>query len=316
MGVAASVGDSTLERYVLLAFVDGDDQSCSNKLLEELLWPWPFAGFDQGGGGGGGGGEGVGDAYWDDVMIVARVDLDGDTESDASFLAARFGVSARLGSNSCPTILLLNRGDRLEQEQRLDPAAAKASFEPQHFVNAEAFSAFVWPRLKVTVRFENKSLWPLDMWWLDGTLGKSQGVLQIGEAYTASTFLTHVFIFRPTKVEGHSLTNESSLLWYTAKVQDDGQTIHIAPRCFETHGDCKRWRAEGFCDTTRPSWYVQQNPQFAPWVQQNCILSCGKTCLADTDRARRPSSTSRSSYHPDHWYHTMLGGHDHDHEEL
>jgi hypothetical protein len=140
--------------------------------------------------------------------------------------------------------------------------------------------------------------------------------LQIGEAYTASTFLTHVFIFRPTKVEGHSLTNESSLLWYTAKVQDDGQTIQIAPRCFETHGDCKRWRAEGFCDTTRPSWYVQQNPQFAPWVQQNCILSCGKTCLADTDRARRPSSTSRSSYHPDHWYHTMLGGHDHDHEEL
>ena len=302
--------DVLLDRYVLLAFINAGDEDCSHKLLNELLFPWPFAGYSSEGGKDGSSSDSVGDAYWDDILVIGKVKLNGRPDSAASRLAARFGIDAQLDAQSCPTILLLNRGERIERRDPADPTPAPGRFQPQVFVSAVAFSAFIWPQLKVTVSFINLSLWPVDMWWLDGTLGKKIAVLQIGESYTSSTFLSHVFIFRPTKVEGYGLTNESSLLWYTAKVDDDGKQVPILPRCHEIHGDCVRWRSEGFCDTTGvPSVYVLQNPGFAPWVQQNCIVSCGKGCASDRlqeqqEQQQQQQRGGRGGHLPAHTYHT------------
>lgn len=290
----AGGSEGVLERYVLLAFVDVGDEDCAHRLSNELLFPWPFAGYSDG--------SVMGDVYFDDIMLVAKVELDGLSTSDSGLLAARFGVSPSV-RGVCPTIALINRGEPLEPSQE---SASRNYYDPQVYINAWAFSAAIWPKLKVSVTFINRSYWPLDMWWLDGTLGKKITVLAIGETYTSATFLSHVFIFRPTMVEGHSLTNESSLLWFTAKVTDDGSQVPILPRCFESHGDCKRWKSEGFCDTTTPSWYVQQNPSFAPWVQENCILSCAKGCLSDR-LVRRRGALARL---PDHSYHSIAGPHD------
>ena len=38
---------------------------------------------------------------------------------------------------------------------------------------------------------------------------------------------------------------QSSVFWYTSRIQDDGEEIHIQPRCFDHHSDCERWAREG-----------------------------------------------------------------------
>lgn len=280
----ASDDGVTLERYVLLAFTDGGDD-CSHKLLSELLFPWPFAGHSEGGGHGEG-------SYWDDIIVVGRVDV---KDAASVKLAKHFGVSGLENAPMCPAFVMLNRGDTLF------PRHAPS---PQRFASAEAFSAFVWPLLKVSVTFINDSPWELDFWWLDGTLGQKVAILQVGERYAASTFLSHTFIFRPTFVEGHSLTNASSLMWFTAKVHHDGSEINIVPRCLDKHGDCARWKSEGFCEHGKgstPSWYVQQNPTFSPWVRENCVVSCGRRCQAKSTKYGR----NARGHHEEHRYHSQ-----------
>jgi len=279
LSVAAGDDSHTLERFVLLAFVDSSGESeCTRKLKEEILFPWPFAGYSESTSGGG-----HGDAYWDDILTVGRVVLDGRSDSAAGRLAAALGLAPSFsGAAQCPQVVLLSKGLELEHGR---VAHAQAYSPP----SAELFSEWVWPQLSISVTFVNKSLWPLSFWWLDGTLGKRLKELEVGERYQAHTFLSHVFILRPTFVEGNSLTNESSLLWYTAKLQDHGREVEINNRCIDRHGDCQRWRQEGFCDSDprrSRSWYVQQNPGHCAWTLDNCVVSCKRKCQAEVIRER------------------------------
>lgn len=82
--------------------------------------------------------------------------------------------------------------------------------------------------------------------WLDGLRGKDLGKLKPNDWYTSNTFLSHSFFFRAEHVTGHILTNESALLWYTARdINDDGKEFYIWPKCFDLSGDCPRWKKEG-----------------------------------------------------------------------
>jgi hypothetical protein len=63
----------------------------------------------------------------------------------------------------------------------------------------------------------------------------------VGASYTANTFLSHSFVYRASFVEGLGLNNQSSVFWYTSRMQEDGEEISIHPRCFDHHSDCQHW---------------------------------------------------------------------------
>ena len=50
-------------------------------------------------------------------------------------------------------------------------------------------------------------------------------------------------------VTGNTLTNQSGLIWYTARISDDGITLDIKDRCFDLSGECVRWAQEGYVTT-------------------------------------------------------------------
>ncbi len=69
-------------------------------------------------------------------------------------------------------------------------------------------------------------------------------------------------------------------------MQDDGKTIEIMPTCFDHHGDCYRWKNEGFCDPNRETRFTRDNPSWRNWVMENCFVSCKIGCgknLPDND---------------------------------
>jgi hypothetical protein len=39
--------------------------------------------------------------------------------------------------------------------------------------------------------------------------------------------------------------SQSSVFWYTSRMQDDGTEVSVYPRCFDHHSDCDRWAKEG-----------------------------------------------------------------------
>ena len=150
--------------------------------------------------------------------------------------------------------------------------------------------------MKVTL--SNQSPHELKLWWLDGQRGVDKGTIQPGDEYRLQTYISHTFFARPSFVEGNTLTNESGLLWYTAKVVDDGATIAIHDRCFDRSGECVRWRSEGFCDANnvRFSPYVQQNPGHVHFCLHNCPVSCKTGCGSPVD-AQQQQQRRRSPFH-------------------
>ena len=56
---------------------------------------------------------------------------------------------------------------------------------------------------------------------------------------------------------GHVLTNESALMWYTARdINDDGKELNIVNKCFDLSGDCPRWKKEGITIYDRCSYSI------------------------------------------------------------
>ena len=57
-------------------------------------------------------------------------------------------------------------------------------------------------------------------------------------------------------VTGNTLTNQSGLIWYTARISDDGITLDIKDRCFDLSGECVRWAQEGYVTTCLTSLHI------------------------------------------------------------
>lgn len=128
------------------------------------------------------------------------------------------------------------------------------------------------------ITFQNKTPWTLTQYWLDGTRGRQLDSINPDHQFGHDTFVSHSFFLRADFVTGYTLTNDSGLLWYTSRIQDDGKVIEIKPRCFDHSGECSRWKQEGFCSRNSQTFYTRQNPGFADWVQGNCFVSCQTGC--------------------------------------
>lgn len=132
--------------------------------------------------------------------------------------------------------------------------------------------------------------------WLDGNMAKQKEELLPEQTTRQETYLSHSFYFRASHVEGNILTNESSVLWYTTSIHDDNQTITLNRQCFDNHGDCVRWRQEGFCESNpdSQSYYVKQNPGFVNWVRNNCFVSCKVGCASPLDEPNHDGDERKS----------------------
>ena len=191
--------EQRLERYVLLAFYDSSIPMCEHKLDNEVLYPWPYAGYSS---------EGQGSSssiWWDEIMFTGKVDLKHarTKPQDAEKLiklGEYFGIEkGLLTAQTCPSIILLPRGgylsDRMERERKT-------------IFISENFRHFIWPQLKMKIIFENKTPFLVKFWWLDGNRGIPQDDIMSESTYEVSTFLSHSFFFRAGTVSGNALTNQ------------------------------------------------------------------------------------------------------------
>jgi len=251
----------TTERYCILAFYDPTSQACVDRMQYEILYPWPFAGNSA---------EGSSEAmWWEEIMAVGKVDV---TTPEGRKLAEAFGVTfnyrGKMDESRCPLLSLIPRHASLEG--RLPPAS--------FFADSDEYRNWVWKQLKMTVDFINTTPWTVHYWWLDGYRGMRQPDIEPGNSTRVNTFISHSFFFRAGHVTGNTLTNESALLWYTARIKDDLTTIEIKNRCFDDSGECNRWRQEGFCDRNSRTFYTMHNPGHYDYVLRACPVSCKFGC--------------------------------------
>jgi curved DNA-binding protein CbpA len=130
---------SKLDKYVLIAFYDsGYDtslDSCSHILFNQVLYPWPFAGYSVE--------REVSGVWWEDLVTVAKVDLNigksptrlEEEERDNIIKAFQLETddqSRRLKQVRCPAITMLQRGETIRQFPR-----------PEIFKQSETFTDFV-----------------------------------------------------------------------------------------------------------------------------------------------------------------------------
>lgn len=187
--------DFVTERYTFLAFIDSKVKDCVRTLNDDVLFPWPFAGYNY---------EGTGGMWWEEIIVNGLVDISGGTNTGAMDLSDYFGVLDKNGEEPalrCPTIVIVPRNLHASRINK-DHAVL---YEPQ---TAEAFMQWIWPQLKMNVYFENKTPWTVHVYWLDGNIGKKQPDIAAGSTYFINTFISHSFYMRASFVEGYSLTNE------------------------------------------------------------------------------------------------------------
>jgi hypothetical protein len=85
-----------------------------------VLYPWPFAGYSRDGDDG---------VFWDEIMIVGKVDVSGSGEEGRK-MAKFFGVKAY------PSIVFIRRGGKIIHQK--DP--------PEQFRDSDDFTASIWKR--------------------------------------------------------------------------------------------------------------------------------------------------------------------------
>lgn len=194
------------ERYTLIAFYDSSKPECSNILDNFVLYPWPFAGFSNEG-------NTDGDMWWEDIMLAVKIDVHEISERFTSQLSEMFTSISDISKSACPSFAFLPRGI----PSYLDPKKENQSkYETKNFKDTEPFCNWVWAQLKMKITIVNKTPWILNQWFLDGYRGVKKEDIQVDQVTVINTFLSHVFVFRPTHVIGNRLTNEVFLLFYNS----------------------------------------------------------------------------------------------------
>jgi hypothetical protein len=198
---------SLLERYILIAIYNSSVlSSCSQRLLYEVMYPWPFSGFtrttDQ-------------TMHWDEILLTLQLDIDQQstrgegegegeqTEDEIKKFLSHFQVTLREVNENCPLILFLPRHQTTEL---LLYSVWKPSSGDQEQVME--FHEWVWGMLKMRVKIVNKTPWVVHHWWLHGTRGKKLDDIAVGQTYELQTFISHTFIYRSSDVEGNALNNQ------------------------------------------------------------------------------------------------------------
>jgi hypothetical protein len=190
------------ERYVLLALYDSRIEKCEELMNFYVMYPWPFAGMAR---------EGDQSMWWDETVIATKVDLADETEGSRQ-IQDLFGVSFDpkdpKARQRCPTVAFIPRKAKLSEFELWTPEADIASNGQQ----GTDFRAFVWQRLKMTVKITNRTPWTLKQWWLDGYRGVTLEDIAPEKSYSVNTFLSHAFVYRASFVEGNVLNNQVSAL--------------------------------------------------------------------------------------------------------
>lgn len=101
-----------LDRYTLLAFYNSSIPDCLEYLYEQLLYPWPFAGYS------GLSSDKSDGMWWEETMIVGLVDVQYSPGSRE--LGKDFGIKEMSSIQQCPSIgFIPSRGsidDRIQAQ--------------------------------------------------------------------------------------------------------------------------------------------------------------------------------------------------------
>ena len=239
LSVISSVDDiDWTDKFTLLAFYSSSNKQCKNHLEKKLIYPWPFAGYSSPD-------PNIAGMWWDETMTVARSDLDNDVDGKISEMIRFFQLEKDSDPSKptklieCPSFVFIPRGID-NNLKTLDNVHIH-----RNHATMEKFHSWIWSLLQMKVNIVNKSPWTVSQWWLDGYRGIRRNDIEPEEKVSVKTYVSHSFFFRASWVQGNTLTNESALLWYTSKIQDDNAVIEIKSRCFDHSGECVRWAREG-----------------------------------------------------------------------
>jgi hypothetical protein len=124
------LAEQPLDKYTILAFYDSRDGECVNRLDNEVLFPWPFAGYSNEGG------LGETSQWWDELIFVGKVDLG---KAGALELGEYFGFPrGAVAPGACPSVALLPRGSFL---------SARRASEVRHVAVSEEYRSFIWAQV-------------------------------------------------------------------------------------------------------------------------------------------------------------------------
>lgn len=187
------------ERYVLLAVYDSRIQTCEDNMNFYVMYPWPFAGFAR---------EGDNSMWWEETMLTTKIDLADDTEGSKQIqdmLDIDFDPKDPRSVAQCPKIAFFPRRSNLQASEVWNPTMETPATRTQP---ASDFRSWVWQRLKMSIKFTNRTPWKLKQWWLDGYRGVVLDEIEPGATYSTNTYLSHAFVYRASFVEGNLLNNQ------------------------------------------------------------------------------------------------------------
>jgi curved DNA-binding protein CbpA len=209
-----SLDPDLTDRYTLLAFYDSKSSLCVDFMKFQLLYPWPFAGFS-------GEGSTKDGMWWEEIMIVGKVDIAVKSKATEDLLRF-FGINSIDFEKNCPSIAFIPRGTNInlitntkkQEEQQKQEKEQTNSFKAMYFPSSTKFQSWVWSQLKMQVTIINKTSWLLHQWWLDGLRGEKQNDVAIGGSTVIDTFISHTFFFRADFVIGKILSNEVCFFFF------------------------------------------------------------------------------------------------------
>jgi len=233
-------------RFGLVGFYDAKDASL---LKQGLRFPYPFAGWSL---------ANTGDGFWwEDALQTILVSVGASSFGNAGdgsgvgSLLSHFGITS---ATPLPAVSWVRRDDAMSFVMVRNGEAALRT--------PDAFVGFVYGHLGATVRIVNHDHRPALVWWLDGHSAKRQGVVQPGDSFERSSFISHRWFCWAESTEGNLLTESASLGQVTLSQVGEVHELVLSGRCVDGNGHCSQWRQQGECE---------RNPNF---MHDACPRSC------------------------------------------
>lgn len=174
----------------------------------------------------------------------------GDVKADPK-LGELFGARA---GGSCPTIIFVRKGARLEEHDALRGSDAK---------RWKVFSDWVWDRLRTVVTIRNLHHSAVQLWWATGRTAHKLSLMEPGQVYSQHSFISHKLFAWDARTQGTTLADETLLATRTLSGWDHEEFV-VRTRCVDLNGACGFWKQRGEC---------ARNPGF---MHTTCPRTCGK----------------------------------------
>jgi len=250
--------DGRLSHHLLLAFHDSRSVKCMSS-LRSTKFPEPFVDQSQRWHG----------IPWDEYVTTLSHDVAASlAQSGTSALLSLFhSVTKRLNSGvimtSCPVFVMQKPGERLGELPRGEKRVGTTS-------DATRLQEWAWSMMTIELTVRNEHVRPVTLNWIQGEHVKEMRALAPGDSFVQTVFLSHVLHAEEVTRKGKHISENSSLLIFTAV--REGEEMVIRSKCVDASADCEYWLRNGECEG---------NPSF---MRDECPVSCNLCTETDVMR--------------------------------